>query len=133
EARTEKQLQKIEEANELQIKGLNATTKLLERQLAIVEDIYGTKRIEAYRRAVVDTEKEINDGLSDIGGSTFALYTGSGLTRSGVSRFNNEFNGSLDELDAAIAKAEKKSKNFWNIIWGSSSTHSREADALRSI
>lgn len=133
EAATERQMQKIKEANDLQIQHLNAQTKLLERQLSIIKDIYGVERVEAYARTIYDTTKAINEGLSDIGDSTFALFTGDGLTRQGVSRFNSEFNGSIDELNKAIKKEEKKANNFWNILWGSSSTHKRNAQALKNL
>lgn len=133
EARSERVVEHQREMGRLQIQQLDATTRLLERQLQLVQEIYGTERVYSYARVISDTTQTISDGLAEVAGKTFAVYTGTGLNQDGVARFNQEFKGSLAELDAAIKESEKKSKNFWNIVTGTSSTHSRDAMALRKM
>ncbi|WP_293914694.1 MULTISPECIES: phage tail tape measure protein [unclassified Sphingobacterium] len=67
EKRNQDRQEEIEKQNELQLKSTEAITKLLERQLELINDIYGVARIEKYAsslNSIKDNYAEINKQLS---------------------------------------------------------------------
>ncbi|MGJ1196291.1 phage tail tape measure protein [Sphingobacterium spiritivorum] len=67
EKRNQERQEEIEKQNELQLKSTEAITKLLERQLELINDIYGVARIEKYAtslNSIKDNYAEINKQLS---------------------------------------------------------------------
>lgn len=50
--------EQIDYANNLQLKAIDAQTKAMERQLALIKDIYGAERLEKYGNALVELQKK---------------------------------------------------------------------------
>lgn len=53
----------IQYSQDYQIRQMEAVTRALERQLELVKDIYGTARIDAYRKSIIDAAKSFEESL----------------------------------------------------------------------
>ncbi|WP_262246954.1 tape measure protein [Parapedobacter soli] len=122
EASYSKRAQREKEANDFQIKQLDAVTRALEYQLQLVNDIYGTDKIAAYSKAANDAARTVNESISGLPLGIVALQGNNRGNNQLLDEFNKNF-GSIEELDKAIEHASKKADNFWNKInpfkrWG---------------
>src|SRR5690606_18326331 len=115
EASYSKRALKEKEANDYQIKQLDAQTQILEYQLQLIEDIYGTKRVEAYAAAVSNSAKQVNAGISELPSGIYALQTDNKSINQYIDKFNKDF-GNLESLEAAINNARKESNKLGNKI-----------------
>jgi|GEM_PF-3195417 len=68
ERRNEENQNRIARANELQLAQTEAMTKLLQRQLELVNDLYGTDRLDKYKQSLLDIEKNYNETNSKLEG-----------------------------------------------------------------
>lgn len=74
-------------ANQRQLKATEAMTKALQMQLEIIEEIYGTQRLEEYERSLREIEttyRDLNDAISGR-----YLMTGDSFTNDILQRLNN--------------------------------------------
>lgn len=117
EASYQKRAQKEKEAADYQIKQLDAVTKALEYQLSIIQEIYGTDRVNAYQQAVVEATRQVNNSISNLpnGGDPYYLQTGNTGQNQFIDTFNKDF-GSMEELDKAIEHARKESNKLGNKV-----------------
>ncbi|WP_312189719.1 phage tail tape measure protein [Sphingobacterium sp.] len=68
EAENKKVQQQIDYNNERQLKSTEAITKMLERQLELMDKIYGVERLEKYGETLVTIQKNFDDANSKIAG-----------------------------------------------------------------
>ncbi|WP_164126114.1 hypothetical protein [Sphingobacterium luzhongxinii] len=108
-----RQKQKQKEADDFQIKQLDAQTKILEYQLSIIQEMYGTKRLEAYTQAIKDATDAANNSIAGLPVGSYALQTGDKGNDQLLGKFNKDF-GTIEKLDEAIAKARKEADKFGN-------------------
>lgn len=87
EARNAENQALIEASNQRQLKATEAMTKALQMQLEIIEEIYGTQRLEEYERSLREIEstyRDLNDAISGR-----YLMTGDSFTNDILQRLNN--------------------------------------------
>lgn len=111
EASYSKRAQKEQEARDREIHQLNTVTKILEYQLQVVQDIYGTGRVNAYVDVIAKANRDVSSALAGMG-DAYLMQDGNSAQESHLKAFRESFNGSLDELDKAIREAEKKNNIF---------------------
>lgn len=75
QAKNQKKLEEQKYQNEAQIRQMDAVTKVLEKQLDLINEIYGVERIKEYQRVREEAEKSINDTISDLNENNY-LKTG---------------------------------------------------------
>jgi hypothetical protein len=97
--------------NELQLKQTEAVTKALERQLAIIEQLYGSERLEKYAASLKDISKQYGD-VSKTLSKQFTM-TGDKNIDKNLERLNKG-----ESIDSIIDSYKRQSDDYYiaNII-----------------
>jgi len=103
EARAAKQR---EYALDIQLKQTEAVTKAIERQLQLVNDVYGTDRIDKFKQSIVDLNSEFSKNASSLNNSTKYLMTGDAELDKFLREFNatGKWSGQLKSQEELIRK-----------------------------
>lgn len=115
ERRNQENQKQIEKQNELQLKSTEAITKLLERQLELINDIYGVARIEKYASSlneIVKNYAEINKQLSGRYLMTSDDFTNDILRRLNNGETSKEIQKSFKTASVEGVKAYEVLKNL---------------------
>ncbi|MFD2547685.1 phage tail tape measure protein [Sphingobacterium suaedae] len=113
EAKAARAREEQQRQDQLQIKQIEAVTKSLEYQLSLVQQIYGTDRIEAYAKAVRDAASAANDSIANLPGSQI-LLTGDASRDLEASVFN-QYGGDIAAMQKRVDDLKRQMrKTSWN-------------------
>lgn len=112
ERRNSENQAEISAANDRQLKATEAMTKALQMQLEIIEELYGTERLEEYESKLTDIAKTYSDLSKQISGRF--MMTNDNFTNSILERLNNGESQKQIQRSFSVASKEyyKVSKIF---------------------
>ena len=118
-------------AQELQIKSIEAATKALERQLALIEDIYGVERLQAYGQALQDINDQIKEQVEALSGKY--VLTGDKTNDDLLTKYNKEGKVNLPGIDGYLAKLKDSTYTLQELVEGVAQGNAESVEQLQQL